>query len=378
MQTHAMDVRNFSYWEAELPPAPPPRELPSRVDVLIVGAGFMGRWLAYFLSRLPRPPRVLVIERDRFSYGASTRNAGFLTCGQVSEMMADAKDFSVDAVLENLRMRLHGIRIVREEFPELEVDACGSTDYDEVTDETREFIRRANQAAGEDLYSVRAARIGGDVRQAVYNRADGGLHPVRLLRLLQGRSGAEFAFGVRAESVADGVARLSTPGGVHEVRYSRAFICVNAFARDLDASSIVQPARGQIIITSPVQCRTDKTLGYLDRGYDYFRFVDGRLLIGGGRQHFESEATGELKPTEDVLAYLKQTAARVIGHQDWQVEHHWAGVMGFPKGRHLGGSPRRRIDESTEVVAGFGGMGVALTPAFAREIATEFSGGSAR
>src|SRR5690606_23176675 len=134
MQTHAMDVRNFSYWEAELPPAPPPRELPSRVDVLIVGAGFMGRWLAYFLSRRPRRPRVLVIERARFSYGASTRDAGCLTCGQVSEMMADAKDFSVDAVLENLRMRLHGIRIVREEFPELEVDACGSTDYAEVTD----------------------------------------------------------------------------------------------------------------------------------------------------------------------------------------------------------------------------------------------------
>lgn len=366
-----MDVRRFSYWESELPPAPLTRELPLRVDVLIVGAGLMGRWLAYFLGKLPKPPRVLVIERDRFSYGASTRNAGFLTCGQISEMMADALESGFEAVLENLRRRREGVAIVRSELPELELDECGSTDYDAVNEETRAFISRINGGLGEPLYSVRAAQLGGEARQDVFNSADAGLHPVRLMRLLQSRSSAEFAFGVQAEQVADGTARLALPGGMHEVRYSRAFLCVNAFARDLDASSQVKPARGQIILTSPVQSRTDRTLGYLDRGYDYFRFVDGRLLIGGGRQHFDSEATGDLTPTQEVRDYLKQVAARVIGHENWQVEQHWAGVMGFPQGRHIGGNPRRQIDEQTEFIAGFGGMGVALTPAYARQIALQ-------
>ncbi len=370
-----MDLRRFSYWESELPPEPlPPRDLPTRVDVLIVGAGFMGRWLAYFLTRLPKPPRVLVIERDRFSYGASTRNAGFLTCGQVSEMLADSKASGIDAVVHTFLQRRAGIEVVRREFPDLEFDACGSTDYDDITGDTLELVNTLNQAAGEELYTVRASRLGAEVRQAVFNKADGGLHPVRLLRLLQGRgSAAEYVFGVRAEGVGNGVARLHTPRGAHELKYGRAFVCTNAFAGELDASSKVVPGRGQVIVTTPVQTRTDRTLGYLNHGYDYFRFVDNRLLIGGGRHALgESEATRELQPTEAARTYLQEAANKVIGHNEWQVEHHWAGIMGFVGGVHLGGNPRRKIDEATEAVAGFGGMGVALTPVHAQQLAIEF------
>jgi glycine/D-amino acid oxidase-like deaminating enzyme len=185
MQFRRMDLRRFSYWESELPPEPlPPSDLPARVDVLFVGAGFMGRWLAYFLTRLRNPPRVLVIERDRFSYGASTRNAGFLTCGQVSEMLADSKASGIDAAVQTFLQRRAGIEIVQREFPDLDFDACGSTDYDDVTGDTLELVNRLNGAAGEELYTVRASRLGAEVRQAVFNKADGGLHPVRQLRLL--------------------------------------------------------------------------------------------------------------------------------------------------------------------------------------------------
>jgi glycine/D-amino acid oxidase-like deaminating enzyme len=365
-----MPLRDISYWEAVLPPqAPPSRALPERVDVLIVGAGFMGRWLAYFLSSLANPPRTLVIERDRFSYGASSRNAGFLTCGQLSEMIADVAAVGVDTVIQTFLARRRGIEIVRSKFPDLEIDNCGSTDFDEVSAETHAWIGRLNEAAGEQLYSVRDARMGNTSRPATFNRADGGINPVNLLRLLQERSrGVQFGFGLRADLVGDGIAQVAG----REVRYGRAFLCTNAFARDLDPSSPVVPGRGQIIVTSPVQSRTDRTLGYLNHGYDYFRFVDGRLLLGGGRNRFrERETSTILKPTTEVRGHLEQVAARVIGHANWRVEYHWAGIMGFIGGVHLGGTPRRRVDDRTEAVAGFGGMGVALAPGYAQEIAGE-------
>jgi gamma-glutamylputrescine oxidase len=370
-----MDVRRYSYWEDELPPEPlPPRTLPRRVDVLIVGAGLMGRWLAYFLSRQPKPPRTMVVERDRFSYGASTRNAGFLTCGQVSEMLDDIATAGKDAVVQTFLRRLEGIRILRDELPDMPLDPCGSTDFDTVTDAHRELVAELNAAAGHELYSIRAARLADDVQPAVFNHLDAGLHPVRLMRLLQGRcSDVAFEHGVRAESVADGRAVLSTRAGTHEVSYRRAFLCVNAFAAGLQADSPVKSSRGQVLLTSPVNTRTDRTLGYLNRGYEYFRFLDDRLLIGGGREALGSaENTTKLEPTPEGRAYLLDAARRVVGNEDFAIESHWAGIMGFPHGRHLGADPISHVDATTVAAAGFGGMGVALTPLYARKLAAEW------
>jgi gamma-glutamylputrescine oxidase len=364
-------ARQFSYWEDELPPAPEtPGDLPGRVDVLVVGAGLMGRWLAYFLGKSRSGLSVLVIDRDRFCYGASTRNAGFLTCGQVSEMLADEQQSGQGAVIENFLLRREGVALVRAELPRLALEECGSFDYDPVTDDHHAMISALNRAAGADIYSVRQANFGGEAVTAVFNSSDAGLHPVRLMRELEGSAaGARFAHGVEARQVAKGRALLAVNGREHELAYDRAFLCVNAFARNLDASSDVQPGRGQVILTSPVKAATSRALGYLNRGYEYFRFVGDRLLLGGGREALgQAESTDEIATTDAAREYLTQTARRVLGHDDFEVERHWAGIMGFKGGAHLGGNPHQRLDDRTEVVAGFGGMGVALTPLFARQI----------
>ncbi|MCB9895316.1 MAG: FAD-binding oxidoreductase [Planctomycetes bacterium] len=364
-----MSTRHPSYWEADMTPAPPSGELAKQVDVLIVGAGFMGRWLAYFL----RGRDVQVVERDGFGYGASSRNAGFLTCGQISEMLADVETAGFDRVIGTFLERRQGLAIARREFPDLEVDPCGSVDYDDVTDAGRDLMGQLNAAADERVYTLRPATLGGREREAYFNTPDGGVHPVKLMqRLQQAAEGVRFAFGVKANSVARGEAELEVAGTTVRMRYNRAFLCTNAFATELFSSSEVVPGRGQVIVTSPVETATTRALGYINHGYDYFRFVDGRLLIGGGRNRFPGETgTSELRPTVHVREWLEQQAAAVLGHSDWKTEYHWAGVMGFPGGGHLGGSPRRKIDAQTEVVAGFGGMGVALTPLYAQRIAAE-------
>ena len=353
-----------------MPPEPVIRELPHSVDVLIVGAGFMGRWLAYFLSRLNPAPSVLVLERDRFTYGASSRNAGFLTCGQVSEMLADVETAGEPAVVETFLQRREGIALARREMPDLEFDACGSVDYDELTPAKHDLAERLNAACGEQVYSVRDMRFRGNARPAIFNQEDGGLHPVRLLNALQERSGGvQFAFGVDVEHVANGTCSLR---GARSITYRHAFVCANGFARMLDAASPVVPGRGQVIVTSPVMTETQHALGYLDKGYDYFRFVDGRLLLGGGRDKFSAEQDVDaLETTLEVREHLHAVARNIIGHDDWTIDYHWAGIMGFIGGGHLGGSPRRILDAQTEAVAGFGGMGVALTPLIAQQIARQ-------
>lgn len=367
-------MRRDSYWELAATPQSAPGTLAATVDVLIVGAGFMGCWLALFLQRRNPALRVLVLERDTIGYGASTRNAGFLTTGQITEMFEDARESGLDAVLGMFARRRAGLALVRQEFPQLDVDSCGSTDFDPVTDEKREFARSVNAALGETMFVERPVKLGGHTSTGFFQARDAGVHPVKLLDLIRERCAqATFAFGVPVRRIGAGAALCELAGRSCEVRYTRAFVCTNGFASDLETASPVAPGRGQVIVTSPVTSQTDRTLGYLNAGYDYFRFVDGRLLLGGGRNRFRAqETTGEIATTGELLDHLRATAARVLGHDRFSVDYHWAGIMGFIGGKHLGGNPRRVIDKTTEAVAGFGGMGVALTPVFAREIAEQF------
>ena len=368
-------ARHASYWEGALAPAPPASELAARTDVLIVGAGLMGCWLALFLQRLRPAPSILVVERDLVGYGASTRNAGFLTCGNISEMLEDSRLLGLDDVIEVFERRRRGIEIVRADLPGLALDECGSADFDPVTDEKCDFAARVNKAAGGAVFEEGRAMLGGREQAVIRNGSDAGLHPGELLAALRARcTGATFAHGVEIRALGEGRVHWAAGGQEGETSYGQAFVCTNGFAVELDAASKVLPGRGQIIVTSPVRARTERVLGYMRAGYDYFRFADGRLLIGGGRDCFrDAEATTRMEASAEVLKHLKAAAARVLGHNEFRVEWHWAGVMGFVGGAHLGGSPLRRMDESTEAVAGFGGMGVALTPLTAREIVSRMT-----
>ncbi|CAG0931250.1 hypothetical protein PLCT1_01700 [Planctomycetaceae bacterium] len=374
-----MITRHQSYWEIGVPFQPAVTELPARVELLIVGAGFMGCWLAYWIAK--RNPTLakntLVVERDLLGYGASTRNAGFLTSGNISEMLADSREVGFDAIFEQFTKRRAGLTLALGEFPDLPTDPCGSADYDPITPEKRALCERLNaalRARGEaPAFELRRAKFGGREREVFFNAADRGVNPVQLLTRLRERAiagGVRFAFGADVARVASGHAQC-TPSAEGAIAYARALICVNAFAKGLLGDSHIVPGRGQVIVTSPVAAATSHHLGFLNDGYDYFKFVDGRLLIGGGRDRFRShEETTELSPTAEVREYLESRAREVIGHDRFTVDHHWAGIMGFPGGRHTSGDHVRPLDTSTSTVNACGGMGVALTPLVARDIAT--------
>ena len=377
-----MPERLKSYWEITLPVSHTPAlSAPARTDVLIVGGGFLGLWLAYWLSRRSKPPQILLVERDMLAYGASSRNAGFLTCGHVSEILSDIAASGRDAVFAAFMRRKRGVQTILDEFPQLPTDPCGSSDYDDLTDEKRALADDLNHellACGEQpIYDERDLTFGGKTRRALFNSFDRGVQPVRLLKALHERcaaAGVTFAHGVEVMRAGDGSVDLRLADGKPAtVRYKRGFICTNAFSRQLYPSTEIVPGRGQVIITTPVQAQTSRTLGFLNEGYDYFRFVDGRLLLGGGRHLFrEREETTEIAPSAEVRVYLTALARQIVGAAPFSVERHWAGIMGFKGGAHVSLAHETRIDGSTSELHACGGMGVALSPIVARETAAKY------
>ncbi len=74
------DYRSLSFWLDDHPGSLDPRPAlkgDTQVDVAIIGGGFTGLWTAYYLLRLDRTLRIVVIEKEIVGFGASGRNGGW-------------------------------------------------------------------------------------------------------------------------------------------------------------------------------------------------------------------------------------------------------------------------------------------------------------
>jgi glycine/D-amino acid oxidase-like deaminating enzyme len=141
----------------------------------------------------------------------------------------------------------------------------------------------------------------------------------------------------------------------------------NGFASEL-TNGAVKPARAQILITEPIPDLDIKGSFHLDRGYYYFRNIDNRILLGGGRNlDFETESTDAMGLTKIVQNKLEQLLKEVIlPHQKVAIAHRWSGIMG------VGNSKTPIVTQlSQNVYCGvrLSGMGVAIGSLIGQELA---------
>jgi glycine/D-amino acid oxidase-like deaminating enzyme len=92
----------------------------------------------------------------------------------------------------------------------------------------------------------------------------------------------------------------------------------------------VRPARGQVVVTEPL----DRTLfpcpHYARRGYDYWQQTpDGRLVAGGFRDRaLQEEFTAEEATTDVVQRALEGFVEELLGALP-RIELRWAGIFGI-------------------------------------------------
>lgn len=383
-----MKGQQYSYWELvagiDKFQVTQPSCSKKEFDIVIVGAGFCGSWLAHFLLKQNPSLTIAIVERDFFNLGASVRNAGFLSCGNLSEWLADSQEFSWEETLLTLKARIEGIKLIQTELGhQASIFNCGSVDCDPITEEKENLLGRLNQGLQsmgyEPFYEVKEVNIGGKLKKLPWNRFDSEINPGGLLMKLHQslrERGVAFYFQTNVNQIGNGEALVQTSEKPFSLKYGYGFVCTNAFARHLSKQTNVEPARGQIILTSELDTPTTHCLGFLRSGYDYFRFIGRRVLVGGGRLEFKAkENTDVLDVTPEIRQYLVRLAGEVIGHSNFTVDYHWSGIMGLRKGQHASISDLNRtiaLDGKTEEVAGFGGWGVTLTPYVTQLRAAEF------
>ena len=144
-------------------------------------------------------------------------------------------------------------------------------------------------------------------------------------------------------------------------------IATNGFSNQL-LDEKVAPARAQVLITKPIKNLQIKGTFHLDKGYYYFRNINNRILLGGGRNiDFETEKTTVFGHTKIIQNKLEQILKDTILYNiPFEIEHRWSGIMGV-------GNQKKAIVKqvSSNVFCGvrLGGMGVAIGSLVGKELA---------
>ena len=371
----------ISIWEKESFYAPK--------DVIIVGSGLVGLWCAWHLKKNDPKLSVAIVDRGIIPTGASTRNAGFACFGSVTELVEDAARFGEDNMLQLVEMRYKGLQRIRKVFKEsaIDFDLCGGYELftgkgalqkSELDYDTERLNKLLHDITGKKntfkQSNKKIDKLGlHQVTHLIENKHEGYLHSGKLCQLLLQ---AVQSMGVTVlnaieisgfEKVNDHV-ELYTNQLIH-LQTNKLLICTNAFARQLLPTLEIVPARGQVLVTSPIDKLPLKGTFHYDAGYYYFRNLGNRVLLGGARNKaFEEETTTELTITETIQQELEHfLKTYILPGYDYQITDRWSGIMGM-------GNEKlpivKEVSPQVYCAVRMSGMGVALAPVIGEQIAT--------
>ena len=350
-------------------------------NIIIIGAGFTGLWTAISVKEKFPEKSVLVIERSPVPMGASTRNAGFACFGSLTEIIADSEKMGWEKTLELVKMRFEGLQKIQNYFEPEEIDfkLCGG--YEILNDDSPlQRIDEVNERLKsitnfEKTFNLNQNKIEefglGNAKYLVENLCEGSLHSGKLLQKLLKKCqdlGVEFLFGTEVLEISETEGSVKIITGNFEIQSEKLVIATNAFTQNLLPKIDLFPARGQILLTEPIENLKIKGTFHYDEGFYYFRNLGNRILLGGARNlDFKNEETTELEITELLQNHLENFLKTVIlPHQNFKIEKRWSGIMAMGTEK----SPIVEKISSRQVAAvRLSGMGVALAPKIGEMVA---------
>jgi len=370
----------LSFWEKDV--------FMKKYDVIIIGAGFSGLWLAYFLKKYQPKMEIAILEAGTLPTGASTKNAGFSCFGSPTELLENIEVMGIDQTMFWAEKRYQGIRMIANYFgSNIEYSDCGGTELFNnkvVFEETKEQLNLLNKSiksiVGNDNHFflddtiIQNAGFSG-FQYAIKNSVEGSIHSGKLINVmtetLQAMKVSIFN-GVKVQKFdneIDSIKVCAENGLIFEARHLS--ITTNAFTKQLLPAVDLYPGRGQVLITEPIKGLNWKGTFHFDKGYYYFRNYRNRVLFGGGRNlDFNTENTAEFALTELVQNKLEQLLYENIipKHKNIKIDQRWSGIMAFDETKTpVSKCLNNRISLSVRM----NGMGVALAPTLSESLAKE-------
>ncbi len=320
-------------------------------DFIIIGSGIVGLSAAIHLKKDKPNARICILERGFLPTGASTKNAGFACFGSISELIDQESICGTDKLYSLIERRWKGLLKLRGLLGDKRIDYQCLGGY-ELFKKNEENLTN-NSVSKIEHYNILIKNIVGNNAFSLQNKKIQDLGFKNIQNLIANQYEAQidtgkmmFALVQRAQEIGvfvfnncavnslenenNGIS-LQTDNGVFKCK--KVIVATNAFTETLLPNLNITPGRGQILITKQIKNLKVKGSFHYDRGYYYFRNINDRILLGGGRNlDFDTETTTQFGQTDLVQHALESLLSNVIlPNTDFEIDMRWSGIMAFGK-----------------------------------------------
>jgi glycine/D-amino acid oxidase-like deaminating enzyme len=368
-------MMNLSYWEI--------KSYLSNIHYTIVGSGIVGLNCALGLKERFPEATIIILERGCLPQGASTKNAGFACFGSLSEILDDLKIHSEDDVIELIGKRLKGLKLLRQTLSDTSIaykQHGGYEVFDQHDHEGYNYcmanMDRVNTLLKphfkEEVFKVKnnIFNFKNIQQQLSFTPFEGQIDTGKMMRALTDlvlSKGILILNSVEVEHFEELNDSVHIKTNHFDFKSKQLLICTNGFASTLIKVE-TKPARAQVVITKPIKNLKIKGTFHLDKGFYYFRNIDDRILLGGGRNlDFKTEETTKMAQTEIIQNKLEELlTTTILPTTPFEIDHRWSGIMG------VGATKKPIVQQlSSRVFCGvrLGGMGIAIGSNVGRDLA---------
>lgn len=351
-------------------------EIPRRIDIAIVGAGYTGLSAARQLARAGA--RVVVFEREGVGFGASSRNAGQVLAGMKLDPAALVSRYGEAHARRLFEISLESIdaleRVIADEAIACEYDRAGHV---------QAAAKPSHFAAFRDEQALLARAFGHrvDLLPRSEQRAELGTdayHGVMIDERSAALNPAKYVAGLATAACRAG-ATIATATAVHRLSRAGGRWTIDASAGSFDAADVLLATNGYtdgaapalqrrfvpigsyIIVTEPLSSAdAAAVLPRRRTAFDsknflfYFRLTSDNRLLFGGRAEFSPPGA---ESTRRAAAMLRQGMVRTFPQLERVgVDYAWGGRVAFTRDQ----MPRAGCLDGAYYAGGYCGHGVAM------------------
>ena len=366
---------NLSYWEI--------KSWLNNIDYTIVGSGIVGLNCALRLKEKFPKSKILILEKGSLPSGASTKNAGFACFGSITEIIDDLQNHSESEVISLIKKRKEGLDYLRnlvgdknlnfkqnggfEIFPKKDNDI-----FENCLLKLKEINNFLRHLFPSNVFEIKENTFGFNqvINKLILNPHEGQLDTGMMMEALIDkvkRKNIKILNNVNVKSFLENNSSVEIITENFSYKSSKLFIATNGFANRI-LNENLKPARAQVLITKPIDSLKIKGIFHMDRGYYYFRNIDNRVLIGGGRNlDFKKEETDKFGLNDNIQNELELILKNtILPKNKFEIDYRWSGIMGM-------GNKKTAIVKSisNNVFCGvrLGGMGIAIGSIVGNELA---------